>query len=229
MQDHSVSGQKTHAPLPAAHRSPVGPPPIGPTTVGAPPLCPPPVCQSQNRKAPAACILEVKHALDRRVESGAGHSDPEGTARMLVKMRAVLSRELDRFAAAAPLNDAQPVDGKAAIDLVSLIARTLEKIDQLESQIAAAQRDGQGELSSTERTALHRTVSDLIATLARRHAGQPQEKSGDSGDRQPGAGGTVDNAAPAQATGGHNGAGPAAHACSAGADPSAGPATGADR
>ena len=117
--------------------------------------------------APVARILEIKQVLDSRVEAGAGRADPSGTARMLAQMRGVLSRELDRFAGAASGPDGEGIDGKAAVDLVSLIARTLEKVDQLERQIAEVDAERNG-MTPDDRAALRQTVADLIDALAER-------------------------------------------------------------
>jgi len=118
--------------------------------------------------APFERILEIKQALHDQVETGAGRSDPAGTMKMLGQMRGVLSRELDQFAGTAGGPDGQGIDGKAAIDLVSLIARTLEKIDQLERQIAESEIDKASDVGPEERAALRQTVTDMISTLADR-------------------------------------------------------------
>ena len=122
---------------------------------------------AEDKMAPVARILEIKQALDSRVEAGAGRADPSGTARMLAQMRGVLSRELDRFAGAASGPDGEGIDGKAAVDLVSLIARTLEKVDQLERQIAEVDAE-RNRMTPQDRAALRQTVADLIDTLAER-------------------------------------------------------------
>lgn len=114
---------------------------------------------------PYARIFEVKQALDARIETGGGRTDPEGTLHMLAQMRGVLSRELDRFAG---VGSEVEIDGKAAVDLVSLIARTLEKIDQLERQMAEARSEADGEPSTEERASLRQTVHAMIDALAER-------------------------------------------------------------
>ena len=126
-----------------------------------------PGTRPQDKMAPVARILEIKQALDSRVEAGAGRADPSGTARMLAQMRGVLSRELDRFAGAASGPDGEGIDGKAAVDLVSLIARTLEKVDQLERQMAEVDAE-RNRMTPGDRAALRQTVADLIDTLAER-------------------------------------------------------------
>lgn len=127
-------------------------------------------------------IVEIKQALESHVEVKAGLNDPGGTMRMLGQMRGVLSRELDRFAGAA--GQGEGIDGKAAVDLVSLIARTLEKVDQLERQIAEAAADAPKELSREERQALRQTVTDLIFTLADRRVKKLQAETATADEEQ---------------------------------------------
>jgi uncharacterized protein YdcH (DUF465 family) len=121
----------------------------------------------EDKMAPVARILEIKQVLDDHVAEGAGRADPSGTAKMLAQMRGVLSRELDRFAGAASGPEGEGIDGKAAVDLVSLIARTLEKVDQLERQIAEVDAE-RTKMTPQDRAALRQTVADLIDTLAER-------------------------------------------------------------
>ena len=88
----------------------------------------------------------------------------ESTQRMLAQMRAVLDREAARLGADGS-------EGKAAVDQVSLIARTLEKIDQMERQIAEDQaRATARTLSADEREQLRQTVRQLILAAAERLA-----------------------------------------------------------
>lgn len=88
----------------------------------------------------------------------------ESTQRMLSRMRAVLDRE------AARLGE-DGAEGKAAVDQVALIARTLEKIDQMERLIAEDQtRSTQRTLNSDEREQLRQTVRQLILAAAERLA-----------------------------------------------------------
>ncbi|WP_146215592.1 hypothetical protein [Hoeflea marina] len=94
-----------------------------------------------------------------------------GTSAMLRRMRAVLARELDRFCGA----DAGPGEaaageagGKAAVDLMSLIVRTLEKIDLLERTLAAGESDAAPrEMGPDEREALRGRVRGIVERLAR--------------------------------------------------------------
>jgi len=88
----------------------------------------------------------------------------ESTQRMLMQMRAVLDREAARLGA-------EGVEGKQAVDQVALIARTLEKIDQMERLIAEDRaRASQQSLSSQEREQLRQTVRQLILAAAERLA-----------------------------------------------------------
>ncbi|OCW55760.1 hypothetical protein AWJ14_14840 [Hoeflea olei] len=96
----------------------------------------------------------------------AGGAGSDSTMRMLRQMRAVLDREAARLGI-------DGAEGKAAVDQVALIARTLEKIDQMEHQIAA---DRAGEtartLSADERAEMRRTVRHLILAAAERLAAE---------------------------------------------------------
>lgn len=99
----------------------------------------------------------------------------ESTQRMLKQMRAVLDREAARLGA-------DGAEGKAAVDQVALIARTLEKIDQMERLIAqdqaAAVRQG---LSAEEREQMRQTVRQLIIAAAERLAQeQAAEQAGET-------------------------------------------------
>ncbi|MBU4530168.1 MAG: hypothetical protein KUA43_06365 [Hoeflea sp.] len=90
----------------------------------------------------------------------------ESTQRMLAQMRAVLDREAARLGADGS-------EGKAAVDQVSLIARTLEKIDQMERLIAEDQaRATARTLSADEREQLRQTVRQLILAAAERLAAE---------------------------------------------------------
>tara|TARA_R110002020_G_scaffold189446_3_gene388466 strand:+ start:6723 stop:7268 length:546 start_codon:yes stop_codon:yes gene_type:complete len=90
----------------------------------------------------------------------------ESTQRMLAQMRAVLDREAARLGA-------DGVEGKAAVDQVSLIARTLEKIDQMERLIAEDQaRTTARTLSADEREQMRQTVRQLILAAAERLAAE---------------------------------------------------------
>jgi hypothetical protein len=83
---------------------------------------------------------------------------------MLVRMRAVLDRE------AARLGE-DGLEGKAAVDQVALIARTLEKIDQMERLIAEDQARVRSQtLSPEEREQMRQTVRQLILAAAERMA-----------------------------------------------------------
>ena len=88
----------------------------------------------------------------------------ESTQRMLRQMRAVLDREAARLGA-------DGVEGKQAVDQVALIARTLEKIDQMERLIAEDRaRASEQSLSAQEREQLRQTVRQLILAAAERLA-----------------------------------------------------------
>ncbi len=106
----------------------------------------------------------------------------ESTRTMLARMRAVLDRE------AARLGE-DGVEGKAAVDQVSLIARTLEKIDQMERLIAEDQASAAWQtLSADEREQLRQTVRQLILAAAERlaveRAGGPDD-AGEAGQARP--------------------------------------------
>jgi len=99
----------------------------------------------------------------------------ESTRKMLAQMRAVLDREAARLGA-------DGAEGKAAVDQVALIARTLEKIDQMERLIAEDQaRSMQRTLSPDEREQLRQTVRQLILAAAERLAGERAELCVDEG------------------------------------------------
>ena len=86
----------------------------------------------------------------------------QSTRRMLAQMRAVLDRESARLGE-------DGMEGKAAVDQVALIARTLEKIDQMERLIAEdLARAAAQTLSSDEREELRQTVRTLIIAAAER-------------------------------------------------------------
>lgn len=106
-------------------------------------------------------------------EGHAAKPSAESTRAMLARMRAVLDRE------AARLGE-DGLEGKAAVDQVALIARTLEKIDQMERLIAEDQARAAGQrLGPQEREQLRQTVRQLILAAAERlaveRAGAPDE------------------------------------------------------
>ena len=95
----------------------------------------------------------------------------ESTRKMLAQMRAVLDREAARLGADGAV-------GKAAVDQVALIARTLEKIDQMERLIAEDQaRTAQRTLSADEREQLRQTIRQLILAAAERLAGEREREA----------------------------------------------------
>ncbi|WP_156174502.1 hypothetical protein [Hoeflea sp. IMCC20628] len=99
----------------------------------------------------------------------------ESTRKMLAQMRAVLDREAARLGA-------DGTEGKAAVDQVALIARTLEKIDQMERLIAEDQaRSTSRTLSPDEREQLRQTVRQLILTAAERLAVERANGAAESG------------------------------------------------
>lgn len=99
----------------------------------------------------------------------------DSTRAMLAQMRAVLDRE------AARLGE-EGVEGKAAVDQVALIARTLEKIDQMERLIAEDKARAQSQaLSGEEREQMRQTVRQLILAAAERIVAQRQAEDGASG------------------------------------------------
>lgn len=107
---------------------------------------------------------------DAALAAGAGAAAPtlvaESTRRMLAQMRAVLDREAARLGV-------DGVEGKAAVDQVSLIARTLEKIDQMERLIAEDQaRTTARTLTPDEREEMRQTVRQLILAAAERLAAE---------------------------------------------------------
>lgn len=107
-----------------------------------------------------------ERAGPEREEAGAPTLVADSTQRMLSQMRAVLDREAARLGA-------DGVEGKAAVDQVSLIARTLEKIDQMERLIAEDQaRTAARTLSADEREQLRQTVRQLILAAAERLAAE---------------------------------------------------------
>ncbi|WP_152599766.1 hypothetical protein [Hoeflea sp. BAL378] len=96
----------------------------------------------------------------------------ESTRRMLAQMRAVLDREAARLGV-------DGAEGKAAVDQVSLIARTLEKIDQMERLIAEDQaRTTARTLTPDEREEMRRTVRQLILAAAERLAAERRAEPG---------------------------------------------------
>lgn len=106
----------------------------------------------------------------------------ESTRAMLTRMRAVLDREAARLGG-------DGLEGKAAVDQVALIARTLEKIDQMERLIAEDANRASGErLSGEEREQMRRTVRQLILSAAERMVAERAAErasdgaAGDDGD-----------------------------------------------
>ncbi len=110
-------------------------------------------------------------------EGHAAKPSAESTRAMLARMRAVLDRE------AARLGE-DGLEGKAAVDQVALIARTLEKIDQMERLIAEDQARAAGQrLGPQEREQLRQRVRQLILAAAERLAvartrDQPAQREG---------------------------------------------------
>jgi len=105
----------------------------------------------------------------------------ESTRKMLAQMRAVLDREAARLGA-------DGAEGKAAVDQVALIARTLEKIDQMERLIAEDQvRSTQRTLSPDEREQLRQTVRQLILAAAERLAAEraDEQHNADEAEKAP--------------------------------------------
>ena len=102
---------------------------------------------------------------------------------MLAQMRAVLDREAARLGT-------EGAEGKAAVDQVALIARTLEKIDQMERLIAQDQAGAvrQG-LSAEEREQMRQTVRQLILAAAERLALERAGEQAGQSEREPGPGG----------------------------------------
>jgi hypothetical protein len=127
----------------------------------------------------AGAATDAVAAADGEADTGPvpeGHAakpSAESTRAMLARMRAVLDRE------AARLGE-DGLEGKAAVDQVALIARTLEKIDQMERLIAEDQARAAGQrLGPQEREQLRQTVRQLILAAAERlaveRAGAPDE------------------------------------------------------
>ena len=95
---------------------------------------------------------------------------------MLSRMRAVLDREAARLGS-------DGAEGKAAVDQVALIARTLEKIDQMERLMAEDQaRAAAQSLSAQEREQLRQTVRQLILAAAERLAAERAADELDQGE-----------------------------------------------
>lgn len=121
---------------------------------------------TQDRRAGAAPAAPerkqaTRNGLSDRPERA---SSSQRTGAMLVAMRVVLDRE------AARLGDSE-LEGKAAVDQVALIVRTLEKIDQMERLALEDQaRAASQTLSAEERAKLRQTVHELILAAARRLA-----------------------------------------------------------
>lgn len=135
----------------------------------------------------SAALIEVpgvardaEGASDTRPLQGddAAKLSVESTRAMLARMRAVLDRE------AARLGE-DGLEGKAAVDQVALIARTLEKIDQMERLIAEDQARAAGaRLGPGEREQLRQTVRQLILAAAERLAAERAagpENAGEAG------------------------------------------------
>jgi hypothetical protein len=123
-------------------------------------------------------------------EDNAAKLSVESTRAMLARMRTVLDREAGRLGE-------DGLEGKAAVDQVALIARTLEKIDQMERLIAEDQARTVGQrLGPEEREQLRQTVRQLILAAAERlaveRAAGPEDASeaaelGDAAERGEGA------------------------------------------
>lgn len=123
-------------------------------------------------------------------EDHAAKLSVESTRAMLARMRTVLDREAGRLGE-------DGLEGKAAVDQVALIARTLEKIDQMERLIAEDQARAAGQrLGPQEREQLRQTVRQLILAAAERlaveRAAGPEEAGeaaelGDAAERGEGA------------------------------------------
>jgi hypothetical protein len=108
-------------------------------------------------------------APEARVDDAGGvpqaaKASADSTRAMLARMRAVLDREAARLGG-------DGLEGKAAVDQVALIARTLEKIDQMERLIAEDQARARSQtLSPEEREQMRQTVRQLILSAAERMA-----------------------------------------------------------
>lgn len=113
---------------------------------------------------------ERKHApRDDEGEEPGPVASSRRTGAMLVSMRAVLDRE------AARLGE-DGLEGKAVVDQVALIVRTLEKIDQMERLALEDQaRAASQTLSTEERAELRQTVRQLIIAAAERLAAERQQ------------------------------------------------------
>ena len=129
----------------------------------------------------AAAAMGAQAAAAGAADAGPAPEDPaaklsvESTRAMLARMRAVLDREAGRLGE-------DGLEGKAAVDQVALIARTLEKIDQMERLIAEDQARAAGtRLGPEEREQLRQTVRQLILAAAERlaveRAAGPEEAS----------------------------------------------------
>ncbi|WP_299870619.1 hypothetical protein [uncultured Hoeflea sp.] len=121
---------------------------------------------------------ERKHASrDGKGEGSGPVASSRRTGAMLVSMRAVLDRE------AARLGE-DGLEGKAAVDQVALIVRTLEKIDQMERLALEDQaRAASQTLSPEERAELRQTVRQLIIAAAERLAAERQQDETEPTDR----------------------------------------------
>ncbi|MCY0146331.1 hypothetical protein OEG84_00995 [Hoeflea sp. G2-23] len=125
--------------------------------------------QGEPSGAPGSTRTDAVEDGAEMAGRGAGLSS-RSTRAMLRRMRAVLDRE------AARLGD-DGLEGKAAVDQVALIARTLEKIDQLERLIAEDEARAAGTtLSGEEREQLRQTVRQLILAAAARMAAEQAGK-----------------------------------------------------
>ncbi|WP_394690028.1 hypothetical protein [Hoeflea sp.] len=104
----------------------------------------------------------------------------ESTRAMLMQMRAVLDREAGRLGQ-------EGLEGKAAVDQVALIARTLEKIDQMERLIAEDQaRTRSQTLSIEEREQMRQTVRQLILAAAERMVAEREDTQAAQGETEAG-------------------------------------------
>lgn len=122
---------------------------------------------------------------------GDGQAGPDFEA-MLRRMAELLADELVRFEAAKAgqvgNGGGNALEGKAAVDLVSLMARTLEKIDQMmkaarEQRAAADEAKRAGELSADERDELAGRVAARIDEIIETQT-QPRNRDGAGGGRR---------------------------------------------
>lgn len=111
-------------------------------------------------------------------DAEAAKPSAESTRAMLAQMRSVLDREAARLGQ-------EGLEGKAAVDQVALIARTLEKIDQMERLIAEDKVRAQSQtLSGEEREQMRQTVRQLILAAAERMVAE--RRAEDDADQEAG-------------------------------------------